>query len=228
MARLLTLALLLVFCVGVAQADDVFPPDWRGNFGTVTAGWDFFGPEGLGPRTLLQTEAQLIQANPGGFAEVYPSRCYFNSQVYVHDQLWQRQSVLEVNAGGTLSFALSNYEGGPEKTLLMQITFRPGYGAPMNFDVGAYPSDPGDPPWTLPDTVSAVVLDSFLHDDGWQTNQYGLTFEPNPRFEGFGINFTEYPAFIDQVVIDTWCVPEPASLWLLLCVGAGALTRRRG
>ena len=210
-----------------AYGDDQFPPDWRGNFGTVTAGWDYWGPEGLGPRTVMLSEPQLIQANPGGFADPWPAWAHFNSSVYVHDDIGGRQSVLEVNEYGTLSFRLANYDvPNPIKYLQLQITFRQSMGAPMTFDVGSWTGDPGDPPWNFPNTVAAVVDQSYDHGDGWQTNSYWITFEPNPIYEGFGINFTGYPAFIDQVVIDTWCIPEPASL-SLLAVGCLLLTRRR-
>ena len=93
-----------------AYGDDQFPPDWRGNFGTVTAGWDYWGPEGLGPRVLTLSEPQLIQANPGGFADPWPAWAHFNSSVYVHDDIGGRQSVLEINEYGTLSFRLANYD----------------------------------------------------------------------------------------------------------------------
>ncbi|MFH1748671.1 MAG: PEP-CTERM sorting domain-containing protein [Planctomycetota bacterium] len=222
-------AICLLVVGAAALADDVFPPDWRGNYGTMTAGWGFWGGEGLGPRVLLQSEAQLIQANPGGFADPFPAWAYINSQVYVHDQLGNRQSVLEINDGGTLAFRLSNYDqDNPQKHLKLQITFRQSMGAPMTFDVGAWTGDPGDPPWNYPNTVAAVVDESFDHGDGWQTNSYHIWFEPNPLYEGFGINFTAYPAFVDQVVIDTWCIPEPATLSLVvLAIGGSALLRRR-
>lgn len=221
-------ALCLFLAGGAAQAEDVFPPDWRGNFGTMTVGWDYWGPEGSGPRILLKTEGELIQANPGGFDDTWPAWAYFDSQGYVHDNLQGRQSVLEINEFGTLAFRLSNYDQDlPEKRLLFQITFLQGFGAPLDFWVGSWPDDPGDPPWEFRDPVPAIVQDSYDHGDGWQTNSYALLFEPNPRYEGFSIDFTEYPAFIDQVVIDTWCIPEPATLALLSLGGLLVARRRR-
>ncbi len=204
----------------VAAADDMFPPVWRGNYGTVTAVWDDWGPEGLGPRTLLQTESQLFQANPGGFPpNEYPAWAYLDSSVYVHGQLQGRQGVLEIPGSywtvDHVGFRLSDYAGGDIKYMQVQITFfGPG---PAWFRLGAFQEDPGEPPWTFDPAVAAVVVDSYHHPDGWQTNSYQFTFEPNPLYEGFSFIFSEdQTGFVDQVVIDTWCVPEPAGFMLAL------------
>ena len=226
--RYLTVAMVLCLLAGVALADDMFPPDWRGQPGTMTAGWGYWGTEGLGPGDVRLGEAELIQANPGGFTSVAPAWAYFNSRVYVHDLMFERQSVLEILDNGVLAFRLENYpDDNLEKKVLVQITFRPGFGAPMSFDVGTYPTDPGLPPWSFSTTVGASVIDTIIHPDGWQTNSYGFTIDYNPNYEGLSINFTEYEAFVDQVVIDTWCVPEPATLSLLALGGLALIRRRR-
>jgi hypothetical protein len=210
-------------------ADDSFPPTWRGNYGTMTAGWDNWGQEGMGPRSVDLRENQLIQANPGGFSSLWPARAYFGSNVYCHDTLWGRQSVLEVLGVGPLSFYFEDYPGNEHKDMSIQITFRPGYGTVVGFWKGTSQFDPNTPPWSYPDYVPAIVQNSVVHADGWQTNSYALSFDPNPNYEGFAINFGthdfDYPVFIDQVVVDTQCVPEPGAIALLGFVGLVA-TRR--
>jgi len=66
---------------------------------------------------------------------------------------------------------------------------------------------------------------------GWVTAAYEFTIEPNPLWEEIYLKFEFSPnptpaAYVDQVVIDTWCIPEPATLGLLF-VGGLALVRRR-
>lgn len=75
-----------------ARKDDPFPPSWRGDYSTLTVGWDNWGQEALGSRWLPQGESQLIQANPGGFADFWPAQAYFDRRVYCHGALWGGQS----------------------------------------------------------------------------------------------------------------------------------------
>jgi hypothetical protein len=226
----LLVLLSVLFYPGVAlQADDVFPPAWRGQYGSITAVWDDWGPSGLGPRTLLQTESELQQANPGGFSDTFPAWAYFDSSVYVHDVLQGRTSVLEIPGSywtvDHVGFRLSDYAGGDLKYLQVQITFfGPG---PAWFRLGAFSSDPGQPPWPLDPAVPAAVQNSYMHPDGWQTNSYLFTFMPNPLYEGFSFIFPEtQTGFVDQVVIDTLCIPEPSSLALIAALGLLVVRRR--
>lgn len=229
-------ALVCVVVVGAARADDVLPPDWRDNPGTITAGWDYWGQSGAGPGMMVATGSQ-IDANPGGFdpAQIV-GVAEWNSSVGVMDELAGRQSVLEVNPGGgfgPVSFGLLNYDWpNPEKRIRIQVTFM-GTGV-MDFYVGAGSGVPGDLPWpVVPLTkIDAVVSEAHDHGDGWQTSAYDLIIEPNPPWEriyldwGYNTGPQTWACWIDQVVIDTWCVPEPAAA-LLLGLGLLLGIRRR-
>lgn len=59
--------------------------------------------------------------------------------------------------------------------------------------------------------------------NGWVTSAYDFQFQPNPWNEKIELKFND-TAFIDQVVIDTICIPEPATLLL----GLGCLVLARG
>ena len=206
-----TLAVLCMLLTGViVQADDVefLRPDWRGDDRTLTAGWDFFVQDSTwGPISWTLLEWQLIQATPGGFGAQFPAWAHINSSVWVFQNLHGRQGVVELE--GTedyLGFRLVNYAGGDQKEMVVQITFYSEGNGPLNFTVGTFPTDPGNPPWQLFDTRPAVVAGVYYHGDGWQTNKYIVNLEPNPQYEGLAINIG-YGAvcYIDQVVIDTRC-----------------------
>lgn len=222
---------------GPIWADDVLPPDWRGNYGTVTAEWDYWGQPGQGPGTSVLYPGQIV-ANPGGFDPLQPvAYAYWNSSVHVYDVLNGRQSVLEVNPGGGLGpvhFGLLNYNWpNPEKRIRIQITFQ-GTGV-LDFYTCSGSDPPPEVPWspTWPWTkIDAVVSASYAHPDGWQTNAYDLMIEPNPAWEVIALDWGYagpggWTAFIDQVVIDTWCVPEPTSVGLFVVAGLLALRCRR-
>jgi hypothetical protein len=57
----------------------------------------------------------------------------------------------------------------------------------------------------------------------WWHSTYNLRIYPNPDFEILRIDGT---VMVDQIVIDTICIPEPAAL-ILLAFGGLLLLRRR-
>jgi hypothetical protein len=232
---LASLTILTLAAAPFAWADDVLPPDWRGNYGTITAGWSNWGPQGTGPGMRILSGDQ-VTGNPGGFEGVLVAAyAQWNSSVVALDSYSGRQGVLEVNPGGglaPLTFSLLNYDWpNPEKHIRIQVTFQ-GSGV-LDFYVGGGSGDPGDPPWpVVPWTkIDAIAAESYDHGDGWQTTAYDLLIEPNPAWEtiGFDWGYTgpqDWACWIDQVVIDTWCVPEPATLSLLALGGLEVLRRR--
>ena len=67
---------------------------------------------------------------------------------------------------------------------------------------------------------------SVQEDNGWYTYNWGLTIEPNPEYEDIVID-VPFDTSIDQIVVDTICTPEPATMALLAIGGLVTLLKRK-
>lgn len=200
-------------------ADDLFAPDWRGQGNTVMGLWDNWdnAPAGY----YLPDEWNTNPHDPQmGFGDSSVLGTILSS----YDT---RTGVIELTDDYQLDFWLPNFpEMNPYKEIQVQLT----YMAPANvfpvldIDLSNSYSDPT----IVPAVVGPELIGSVTDVDGWVTDAYLITVAPNPISEYIAINFTDYtsPAYVDQVVIDTVCVPEPATV-LFFCLGGTALLKRR-
>lgn len=70
----------------------------------------------------------------------------------------------------------------------------------------------------LDPTTGITALGSTVDElqDGWKTLTIGWRIEPNPVEETVYLAFEDSGADLDYVIVDTICIPEPATLLLLL------------
>ena len=80
-----------------------------------------------------------------------------------------------------------------------------------------------DEPWVAVTPFSSTHMsrqDTVL--DGWTQSLFEITIWPNPPYEWITV---KGDIIVDQLIIDTICIPEPATIFLL---GMGGLMTLRG
>lgn len=197
--------LLLLVCVALvggvwAAADDLFPPAWRGQPGSTWAEWEFMNPD---PNPLPDAGF-----NPYGMpqTQIYPG---------IGQQWWSelngRQGVWPLS--GEMWITVPNRpEPLPYKDIYIQLTWEP--------------QVPGNRPLvdvTAPQAVSGTLLQEIPLGGLWMHSIYTMRLYPNPASETILITGG---VDMDQLVIDTICVPEPATVGLLALVALVAFRRR--
>lgn len=121
---------------------------------------------------------------------------------------------------GEIDVMIPNYpQTRPEKWIQIQLTWQPVYNdsfLPSEPLVGAAGIAPSGP--------YKIVLGPRTDSDaggGWTQSTYDITIQPNPLEEWIAI---KGDILVDELIIDTICVPEPATICLF---GLGALTLLR-
>jgi hypothetical protein len=212
MKNLVVLAVLAVsicnFTVGLAFAEDLNPAPFRGQDGTTYARWEFLTPD-----------AQPIpdeQVNPYGTAamQIWPG---------VGQEYWPvwggRDGVWPLS--GTAEIGIDNRpEQLPYKDIWVQLTWT------------EQVPDVVPLVWETISGIEAELVDDILlnptgeappADGFWHHSTYLIHIEPNPDFEIIRIDGA---IMVDELVIDTICIPEPCSI-ALLAMGGMALLRRK-
>jgi hypothetical protein len=227
MKRLITICaaagFILIAITGLATADNTLPPPWAGEDGTVYAAWDnwtnFPGgvgtPDGMPPDEWASYPSGLPDA-PEAYAIMITSPEFLETYE-------GRDNVIELNEDYELVFDMPNFAQNEHKEVWIQVTY--------------YPTDSNQLPWfdvyaeNMEYMTEQVFEDAVEWPDGWVTGAWSFQIWPNPEREEIKLNFSGgegslYPAYVDQVVIDTWCVPEPMTI-SFAALGSMALLRRR-
>ncbi len=204
------LAVALVCAVAfpaVSFADDLNPPPWRGQPGTTMQEWRFL--------TDNPTPLPDVSYNPYGqpSAQVWPG---------TGQQWWPiwggRPGVWPLS--GAAEFYIPNAPPpNPYKDIWIQLTW-----AKQAFvSEPLFSSIPGGTIELLNQQVLGPTGEPPPAGAEWYHSTYLIRIYPNPAFETIRLDGT---IMVDQIVIDTICVPEPTALGLL-GLGTLVLLRRR-
>ena len=192
----LVVAFALTTSAFVSLADDLFPPPWRGLPGSTWAQWEYSTPD---PNPLPDAGF-----NPYGVPQTQVYADYFPS-------LNGRQGVWSFS--GEIWVDIPNRpEPWPWKDIQIQLTWEEQASGERPFVVT-----------TAPEAINGTLVQEIALEGLWKHSIYTIHLEPNPAWEQIKISGN---IDVDQLVIDTICIPEPAAL-ALLTLGGLILCRRR-
>jgi hypothetical protein len=204
-----TLSVILVLGgLAPALADDLNPPPWRGEPGTTFQQWVFSDSNPTPPPDLVD--------NPYGVpgAQVWPG----TGQDWF-DVWGGRQGVWPLS--GAMEFYIPNAPPPNEyKDIWIQLT----WAQQVTTSEPILSSDPAGTVELLDQVDIGPTGEPAPAGANWWHSTFNIRIYPNPDFETIRIDGT---VMVDQVVIDTICAPEPASLGLLALGGLALLRRRR-
>lgn len=211
MRKMLVVGAAVFSLTGIALADDLFPPPWEGAPGFETSqGWEF-------DADLLPTYVN----NPYGLPTITTD---FMSEIWLAGYEG-RQGVFFFDAFETVYFDVPNADNdNPRKEVWMQITYFAHDGFPgLSYGIDGWG---GEMTGFAGPGIGPLVLQSTPNGD-WVYEAIHWFIEPNPAGETITLeSFFFEDMYIDQIHIDTICIPEPGTIGLLLVGVVGAMRRR--
>ena len=218
--RLVAVCLILIFsCNAYAAFLDLKPPSWRtdpcGAPPTTFQGWTFStSSHPSAPDEVVNTYGNPI-ADVCVVDTVPPFQTYWKEWDPVTGSN-QHHGVWRIYGDDYMKLTIPNAdESNPVKEVWLQITY-------SSSDVSRKPELQ-----TMPWYDSIELIDSIVLDDLYYHDTFLITIKPNPDSEDIYILPRDCTLYIDEIVVDTQCIPEPTTICLLSFGILGLLRRRR-
>ena len=220
---ILLVAVLALFVCQAAFSLDVQPPPWRGQLSTTSQMW------GFGTYSESGMEIQPDGPAPGGQPWLPSTKLWWEPGPLPFEQEWMsyyQPSVLQLHdigygvipLSGWIDVIVDNHDPNPqnEKWIHIQVTWAPQSGGTV-FPPIVHVDD------LLNGTNEVLPIYEEPLVGPWKTTIYEIHLPQNPIDEWV---YIEGDIFVDELIIDTWCIPEPGSM-ALIGIGLLALMKRK-
>ena len=204
--------LLGVFIAGSAFAAlNTIPAPWPAGPSTTVQSWDFVtkatNPSDVAP------DGDIATYNPNGDPSLniqgalgFPATALYLNDHLGHQGVWSYEEFMVFDIPNTP-------DENARKEIWIQMTY---YADGQGVLDPLFQTQPGM-------TGDAVMVDKIALGDGYYHAAYHIIIEPNPSSELIAVAPPQCVLYVDDVVIDTICIPEPATMVLL---GLGGLLLR--
>ena len=193
-----------------AFADDLSPPPWRFTPGSTVQHWDFTAGSAAGPPDALPLN------NPYGTPILIPTGgANYQTTFMGRNNVWNLNST---TGAGSLDFFVPNTGNAlNQKNLWLQITYwSPLPGGPLGVGINSTSG-----PFTQLSSLITPLPGGWFHELSiWN-------IAVCPQSEIVHIFPMGTVGYVDQVVIDTQCIPIPAPTAVAPLTLAGLLAARR-